>query len=367
MHTKYSIKVLSKEQITIENSDQTMYRFTLENKVPNQIIEAGQTVAIYPVNEKQLVKQLLERTGFKAEEPVTIEGEKLPLKHALTHHLELSRLTRKTINNHLKYVEISHLREMQDDTEKVQMFLEGKNIVDFLHEVPVHNMQLNHLLDILEPIKPRHYFITKASTEDNILELMVTQTQFTYLREQRKGTCTSYLIDRVKSGDTILASLPEDKCFKLPSDSSTDIIMIGAEGGIAPYRSFLQNRDTTNSKGKNWLLFSAKNEKYDFPFKDEILNYQKSELLHKFDTVYKNDREQSIYVQHKLREYKTEILDWVENGAHLYVCADTEHKVLIVHNALTHIVAELKEMKFDDAEHYLHHLLESGQYQKIAF
>jgi len=367
MNNKIKAKVLKKEQITPEDSSQTIYTLTVEKPETQEKIEAGGAIAVYPINDAKTVDDLLKLTKLDKNSPITINGNDITLEKALTEELELYRLTRATVHNFLKYIEIQYIREMQDDSEKIQMFLEGKSIVDFLHETPVNNMTIEQLLDILEPIKPRYYFIAAESDTDNTFEIAVTQVNYQYQHQHRKGTCTSYLIDRISAGDDITLSSSANQYFRLPEDHTTDIIMVGAEGGINPFRSFLRHRHTTNAEGKNWLLFSAENEETDFHFKDEIENHLKTGLLDKFDTTYKADKNQSIYVQHKMREHKQEIIDWIDNGSHIYFCADSELKTLILNNALAHIVADCKQLKFQDAENYLDELQETGQYQRITF
>ncbi len=51
--------------------------------------------------------------------------------------------------------------------------------------------------------------------------------------------------------------------FRLP-DAETDVIMIGPGTGIAPFRSFLWERDATGGSGRNWLFFGEQHFVTDF-------------------------------------------------------------------------------------------------------
>ena len=46
--------------------------------------------------------------------------------------------------------------------------------------------------------------------------------------------------------------------------------MIGPGTGLAPFISFLQERDFLKSSGKNWLFFGAQTKNNDFIYEDEI-------------------------------------------------------------------------------------------------
>src|SRR5690606_19124972 len=42
--------------------------------------------------------------------------------------------------------------------------------------------------------------------------------------------------------------------------------------------------------------------------------------LHRLDLAFSRDQAQKIYVQQRLRERSREVYDWLQSGAHFYVC-----------------------------------------------
>ena len=66
----------------------------------------------------------------------------------------------------------------------------------------------------------------------------------------RKGVASTYLADRANVGDNVDVYIHANKNFKLPTDTSTPIIMVGPGTGIAPFRSFIEERAATNAPGK---------------------------------------------------------------------------------------------------------------------
>ena len=57
--------------------------------------------------------------------------------------------------------------------------------------------------------------------------------------------------------------------------------MIGPGTGIAPFRAFLQEREVTNSSGKNWLFFGDQTRENDFIYENELKDMLNKNILTK--------------------------------------------------------------------------------------
>jgi len=58
----------------------------------------------------------------------------------------------------------------------------------------------------------------------------------------RSGVTTSYLQDRLSLGESCPVFVSRNPDFRLPSDPSLPIVMIGPGAGLAPFRAFIQER-----------------------------------------------------------------------------------------------------------------------------
>lgn len=67
--------------------------------------------------------------------------------------------------------------------------------------------------------------------------------------------------------------------------------MIGPGTGIAPFRSFLQQREAAEAKGRNWLFFGNPNFNTDFLYQTELQKYLKSGLLTQLDVAFSRDQQ----------------------------------------------------------------------------
>src|SRR3546814_10239645 len=101
--------------------------------------------------------------------------------------------------------------------------------------------------------------------------------------------------------------------------------MIGAGTGVAPYRAFLQEREVRGAGGKSWLFFGERNFRTDFLYQSEWQAWLKDGVLDRMDVAFSRDGAEKIYVQQRMRERSRELLDWLENGEHVYVCGDASN------------------------------------------
>ncbi len=87
--------------------------------------------------------------------------------------------------------------------------------------------------------------------------------------------------------------------------------MIGPGTGIAPFRAFLAERDSTGATGKNWLFFGDQHFTTDFLYQSEIQDWARTGVLTRINTAFSRDQEHKVYVQHKMQKHATELFDWL--------------------------------------------------------
>jgi len=64
----------------------------------------------------------------------------------------------------------------------------------------------------------------------------------------RVGIATTFLQDRLSIGESCPVFISQNPDFRLPSDGSLPIIMIGPGTGLAPFRAFIQERSKYSSE-----------------------------------------------------------------------------------------------------------------------
>jgi sulfite reductase (NADPH) flavoprotein alpha-component len=143
--------------------------------------------------------------------------------------------------------------------------------------------------------------------------------------------------------------------------------MVGPGTGIAPFRAFMQERDAQEAEGKNWLFFGNPSFTQDFLYQVEWQRFVKDGVLDNISLAFSRDQEHKIYVQHRLLEQGAELYQWLEDGAHFYVCGDANQMAKDVHEALISIVEKHGGKSRTEAEQYITDLRRAKRYQKDVY
>ncbi|OIK46446.1 hypothetical protein BEI02_15035 [Elizabethkingia sp. HvH-WGS333] len=163
--------------------------------------------------------------------------------------------------------------------------------------------------------------------------------------------------------------IPLKRCdidYKLP-ETAKDVIMIGPGTGIAPFRSFLWERDATGAEGRNWLFFGDRSFVSDFLYQSEFQDFLKTGALTNLDLAFSRDTAEKVYVQHRLQQKSSEVFQWLEGGASVYVCGAKEPMSKDVEETLLGIIQHEGKRNEEEAKNYLEELELSGRYAKDVY
>jgi sulfite reductase (NADPH) flavoprotein alpha-component len=233
------------------------------------------------------------------------------------------------------------------------------------HGVP-EGVSLGQLIDLLLPIAPRLYSISSsAEAHDGQVHLTVNLNKFDAGGSLKYGLASRYLADHPLD-EEIDFYIHKNKNFRLPGEDK-DIIMIGPGTGIAPFRSFISQRDATGAQGRNWLFFGEQHFVQDFYYQTEIQDWLASGVLTTLDVAFSRDQEHKIYVQDRIREKAEEFNQWLEDGATLYICGQKSPMSVDVEAVITEVIAAQRNISPAEAVAVLEALEEEGRYQKDVY
>lgn len=358
--------VLEKVKITGRDSDKEVYHLELSLEESGLTYLPGDSVGIFAVNPESLVEQILQKTGFDPEYVVTLENGEMNIREALSHHLEITVLTFDTVKKYYEKTKLPELEKLLNDDKLLDEYLYGHDLLDILEDYPF-DWNPNKLVDVLRQLPPRLYSI--SSSQDNVGdEVHATVSIVRYERKNRlrNGACSSHLADNIEIDDQVPVYIEKNPSFKLPLNGSK-LIMVGAGTGIAPYRAFLQQRETENKTGGAWLFFGDRRFQSDFLYQVEWQKWLKSNHLEKMDVAFSRDQEEKIYVQHKLLENQEEIFRWLEDGAHLYLCGDMKSMAKDVNKTILEIIKTQGGVSIEKAGEYVKKLKREKRFQQDVY
>ncbi|WP_144493321.1 assimilatory sulfite reductase (NADPH) flavoprotein subunit [Bacillus pumilus] len=336
------------------------------------VYEPGDSLGIYPTNDPALVDELITTCGWNADEAVTVHknGETLPLKEALTSHFEITVLTKPLLQKlaDLTKNEALHALLKEGNEEKLKAYIAGRDLVDASRDFGPFEGTAADVTAILRKIPARLYSIAsslKANEEE--VHLTIGAVRYDAHGRERQGVCSILCAERLQPGDTLPVYIQHNQNFKLPENPDAPIIMVGPGTGIAPFRSFMQEREETGASGKSWLFFGDQHFVTDFLYQTEWQKWLKDGVLTKMDVAFSRDSEEKVYVQHQMKKQSKELFEWLDQGAYIYVCGDEKHMAHDVHHTLLSIIQEEGAMSKEKAESYLANLQQQKRYQRDVY
>lgn len=327
----------------------------------------GDALGVWFSNDEAVAKRILVATSTSADDKVVVANTELSLLDALVQKLELTLSYPGFVKAYQAAIQHSDLATLVSDKTALREYLSVSQIVDIVERFPA-KIDAQALVDALRPISPRLYSIasSQAEVEDEV-HLTVAHVEYEINGVVNQGGASGFLSTRLEEGDSVNVYVENNDNFRLPADPNTPIIMIGPGTGIAPFRAFMQERDATEAEGKNWLFFGNPNFTQDFLYQTEWQGYLKSGLLSKISLAFSRDQAQKVYVQDRLKENGKEVFEWLEQGAHFYICGDALRMAKDVETTLLALVAEHGNKTEAEAKEYVTNLRKSKRYQKDVY
>ncbi|WP_395341497.1 assimilatory sulfite reductase (NADPH) flavoprotein subunit [Ningiella sp. W23] len=329
--------------------------------------QPGDALGVYFINSPSIVDSMIKHTSNHPEDEVNINDDKMPLSKALSEKLELTLSYPGFVKAYQQASQSKELASILNDKAGLRAFLEERQIVDVVVQFPA-DISAQALVDALRPLTPRLYSIASSQAEvDDEVHLTVAHVDYEAFGFRHQGGASGFLCTHLEQGGEIKVYAESNDNFRLPSDNNTPIIMVGPGTGIAPFRAFMQEREAQEAPGNNWLFFGNPSFTQDFLYQTEWQGYLKSGLLSKISLAFSRDQANKIYVQDRMLENGAELFEWLESGAHFYVCGDAMRMAKDVESALLQIIEKHGKKAPEDAKKYLLELRKAKRYQKDVY
>ncbi|MCS0388276.1 assimilatory sulfite reductase (NADPH) flavoprotein subunit [Vibrio diabolicus] len=363
----YTATLLTSQKITGRDSGKDVRHIEIDLEGSGLTYQPGDALGVWFENSSELANAILGKVGLSGVETVEVDGESLSIHSALVSKYEITTSNPQLITKFAELSDSKKLQKLVEDKDKLREYSANTQIVDVLAEKKT-KLTADELIGLLRRLTPRLYSIASSQEEvDEEVHLTVALVEYEQNDEKRYGGASSFLAQRLEEGDEVKVFVEHNNNFKLPEDDSTPIIMVGPGTGIAPFRSFIQERENRDAEGKNWLFFGDRTFTQDFLYQVEWQKYLKSGVLSRLDVAFSRDQVEKVYVQHRILENAAQVWQWIQEGSYIYVCGDATRMAKDVHDALVIVAEQEGKMPRDDAEQFINDLRKAKRYQRDVY
>lgn len=353
-HLKHNVQdgmVLSNEVVTAAGTPEKRH---IEIKLPTGLTyEAGDYLAILPVNDQRAVSRVLRQFNLPWDAVMTLkkgshtsipEERELSISSVLASYVELNvAATKKNIATIAAFAPDQQTKDLVLASTATGTS-QTPSVLDILEEHPSINLPFGIFLGMLTAMRIRQYSISSSPLHDPT-KVSVT---FSVVGENTDhvGVATNYLKALQPGSTTQVMVKKSHTAFHLPLDDETPVIMLCAGTGLAPFKGFVQERVAkleaapNTPLGEAILVVGCRNPDLDKLFAAE---FEAAEKLGAVKVLYAFSRaaKQSFgckYVQDRMWRERADMVRLFDAGARVYICgsaalgkgiSDTVAKIMV--------------------------------------
>ncbi|KIX00596.1 uncharacterized protein Z518_09661 [Rhinocladiella mackenziei CBS 650.93] len=306
-----------------------------EFKLPtNMTYDAGDYLALLPVNNTQTISRVLRRFGLPWDAIMTLRKGAhttiptevgIAVTAVLGAYVELSSpASRKNMATLAKYAKDESL------AEKLISSAEPLSILEILEQNPGIELPFAVYLSMLTPMRIRQYSISSSPLSDP------TKASITYSVVESAGhlgVATNYL-KALQTGSTAQLMIKKSHpSFHLPLDQKTPVIMVCAGSGLAPFIGFVQERAAriavsggkSEDFGEAILIIGCRHPDKDRLYADEIAQWEASKAIKVFYAFSwaPEKSEGCKYAQDRIWKERATVSCLFNAGARAYICGSS--------------------------------------------
>lgn len=275
-----------------------------------------------------------------------------------------------------------HKRRLEVLSKGLQEYEQWKwynnpTLVEVMEEFPSIQMPSTLLLTQLPLLQPRYYSIS-SSPDLHPGEIHLTVAVVSYRAKDGKGpthhgVCSSWL-NRIQKGEMVPCFVRGAPSFRLPKDNQAPCILVGPGTGIAPFRSFWQQRlfdleHTGIESCPMILVFGCRQSEIDHIYKEETIQAKNKNIFKELYAAYSREPgKPKKYVQNVLREQLSETVYQClkEERGHIYVCGDVTMAGDVL-KTVQQIIKQHGHMTLEEAGLFISKLRDENRYHEDIF
>lgn len=305
--------------------------------------QTGDHLSVLADNPPALVNRVLELTGLNPDLRLSVSPQRnsgrlialdreVSVRELLTHFVELrkpatSTQLRRLAASNACPPERQKLEELAESSDGCVL-----SPLECLLEFPACKLTGAQLLELLEPMTPRHYSIASSARSSPQVVSLVVSVLETPARSGYgifSGVASSHLA-AIIPGEQIRARVDRARdAFRAGADPTRNVILVSAGTGVAPFCGFLGDRLAAKRAGAPYspalCFFGVRHPDVDYIFRDQFEGAEQQGIV-KMRPAFSRAPENGVhYVQDRIAADADEV--WALIGdpamdAYVYVCGD---------------------------------------------
>jgi len=367
--------------------------FVMNNTDVDLPFHLGDAIGLYPQNLPEDADKALKWFGFEADVPLSLRcvddtasarlvalgTQRTTARQLFTEVLDMfgrpSRSFYKALAKFANVADAAELNEIATGARFKELSEKSTTNFEVFEMFPSAKPSLAHLFGLVPAMKWRLYSIANsADYVPGVVELTVVINQWQSKAGLKTGTSTKY-IQQLKVGDRIAATMTNGT-FSFPKDDMTPMIMTGLGTGIAPIRSFVQDRmykKTVLKKdvGPMVVFYGCRHEREEFFYKEEWELFEKAGVLTRMVPAFSHDAPhyppKMIFVNQRMEENPELLGDLIgKKGGYFYMCG-LAVAVPGIDKALKQAMVLGGTVKEEDADAWLEEMKKNGRYSQESY
>lgn len=367
----FPARLLTNRKLNGPEAAKDTRHFEISLKDSGLSYEVGDALGVMPANCPTMVDEILTALHCDGEEAVkSSAGVETSLRKSLLADFQITRIPPTLLAAFAERSRDAALAKMLEPANKTELdkFLYGREVIHLLLAYPDVRFTPAEFVAHLSKLQPRLYSISSSpKLHPGEVHLTVAVVRYDGHGRKCKGVCSTFLAERAEENTPVPIFVQSSHGFRLPQNPDVPIIMIGPGTGIAPFRAFIEERKAIGAKGKNWLFFGDQCRATDFLYQAELEAELGTGHLTSLDTAFSRDQPEKIYVQHRMLEHGLEVWNWLESGAHIYVCGDAKRMAKDVDSALHRLIQSFGGRTSEQAAEYVLRLKQEKRYQRDVY
>jgi cytochrome P450/NADPH-cytochrome P450 reductase len=343
----------------------------------------GDHLTVLADNPPELVDAVLEGLAIDGDQRLAINPRRssrrlialdreVSVRELLTHFVELrksatpSQLRRLAASNACE-PERQRLEELAESSGPCEL-----SPVECLLEFAACQITGAELLEMLEPMTPRHYSIASSSRRSPGVAHLIVSVLDAPARSGRglfKGVASNHLA-AISPGVPIRARVDQAReAFRAGADPEKNVILVSAGTGVAPFCGFLGDRLAAREADEPYstalCFFGVRDPDVDYIFRDQFERGEELGIVRMRPAFSRAPQDGVRYVQDRIAADADEVWNLLGDPAkdtHVYVCGDGAKMAPAVRQAFLDIYCTRTGSDESRARDWLIGLVESDRY-----